>query len=316
MSSSSLALAGLLFCVALLTGCATPQVGALLAGRPAGLPDRAEIADAPYYPQEMYQCGPAALATVLTYQGAATTPDALAASVYLPGREGALQAEMLSGARRAGYVAYRLAPRLDDLLREVAAGTPVVVLQNLTFSFAPKWHYAVAVGYDIGHEELVLRSGTTRRLTLTLSNFERTWARSGYWAMVAMPPDRLPATASEERYVESVAALERVSVAAAREAYATALTRWPGNLFALLGAGNTAYAMKDIAAAEAAYRRAAAAHPQSADAWNNLAQALLELGRRDEARTAVDRALQLGGPRIAVYRSTRDAVLEEGDGRR
>lgn len=288
----------------------------MLAGRPAGLPERTEIADAPYYPQEMYQCGPAALATVLTYQGAATTPDALAASVYLPGREGSLQAEMLSAARRAGYVAYLLEPRLDDVLREVATGTPVVVLQNLTFSFAPTWHYAVAVGYDIGREELVLRSGTTRRLALTLSNFERTWARGSYWAMVALPPDRLPATASEDRYVESVVALERVSVAAARRAYATTLARWPGNLVALLGSGNTAYAMKDIAAAEEAYRRAAAAHPQSADAWNNLAQTLLELGRTDEARTAVDRALQLGGPRIAVYRSTRNAVLEKSDMKR
>ncbi|HEY9445558.1 MAG TPA: C39 family peptidase, partial [Burkholderiales bacterium] len=115
------AFAGLLLCVALLAGCATPQVGALLAARPAGLSERAEIADAPYYPQEMYQCGPAALATVLAYRGAAVTPESLAASVYLPGREGSLQAEMLSAARRAGYVAYLLEPRLDDVLREVAA---------------------------------------------------------------------------------------------------------------------------------------------------------------------------------------------------
>ena len=259
----------------------------------------------------MYQCGPAALATVLAYRGAAVTPESLAASVYLPGREGSLQAEMLSAARRAGYVAYLLEPRLDDVLREVAAGTPVVVLQNLTFSFAPTWHYAVAVGYDIGREELVLRSGTTRRLTLTLSNFEHTWARSGYWAMVAMPPDRVPASAREGRYVESIVALERVSASAARTAYATALSRWPDNLTAMLGAGNAAYAMKDIAAAEAAYRRAATVHPQSADAWNNLAQTLLERGRKDEALRAVEHAVQIGGPRIAIYRSTRDAILKK-----
>ena len=36
-----------------------------------------------------------------------------------------------------------------DLMRELAAGTPVVVLQNLGVSDG--WHYAVAVGYDYRH---------------------------------------------------------------------------------------------------------------------------------------------------------------------
>ena len=66
-----------------------------------------------------------------------TSPEALVEQVYLPQREGSLQAEMLAAPRRHGLVSYPLAPRLADLLKEVAAGTPVIVLQNLTFSFAP-----------------------------------------------------------------------------------------------------------------------------------------------------------------------------------
>ncbi|HEY9446547.1 MAG TPA: tetratricopeptide repeat protein, partial [Burkholderiales bacterium] len=57
--------------------------------------------------------------------------------------------------------------------------------------------------------------------------------------------------------------------------------------------------------------RAATVHPQSADAWNNLAQTLLERGRKDEALRAVEHAVQIGGPRIAIYRSTRDAILKK-----
>ena len=48
-----------------------------------------------------------------------------------------------------------------------------LVLQNLAFNFAPVWHYAVVIGYYIGNEQIVLRSGVTRRLAMTLSNFER-----------------------------------------------------------------------------------------------------------------------------------------------
>jgi tetratricopeptide (TPR) repeat protein len=164
------------------------------------------------------------------------------------------------------------------------------------------------VGYDRPREEIVLRSGTTRRLTMTLSNFERTWARSQYWAMVAMAPDRLPATAAEDPYVAAAVALERVSADAARHAYAAALARWPRNLLARMAIGNRAYRAHDYAAAAAAYRRAADDHPGAADAWNNLAQALLQLGRKPEALEAAQRALALGGARRAVYERTLETI--------
>lgn len=293
-----------------LGGCATPQLAALQANPPPGLPERAEITTTPFHPQQDYHCGPATLATVLQHAGVAATPEALAAQVYLPGRKGALQAEMLAAVRRHGLIAYRLAPRLEDLLRELAAGTPVVVLQNLAFNFAPLWHYAVAIGYDRAREEIVARSGTTYRLAMTLSNFERTWERGAHWAMVALPPDRLPVTATEDTYVSAAVGLESVAPHAARTAYATALARWPRNLLALIGLGNTAYGMKDLAAAEAAYRRAAREHPEAADAWNNLAQTLLGLGRKDEALAAGHRAVALGGPRLATYRATLKSIVE------
>jgi tetratricopeptide (TPR) repeat protein len=185
-----------------------------------------------------------------------------------------------------------------------------VVLQNLAFSFAPVWHYAVVVGYDLPREEIVLRSGTTRRLEMRLSTFERVWARGGHWAMVALPPQRLPVTAAADTYVAAVVALERLDAAAARQAYAAALARWPDHLLAEIGLGNTAYAARDLAAAEAAYRRATNDHPQAADAWNNLAQVLFELRRTDEAQSAAERAVALGGPRLASYQATLKAITE------
>ncbi|MGA0025572.1 MAG: PA2778 family cysteine peptidase [Burkholderiales bacterium] len=292
----------------LLAGCAAPQTGALRMQVPAGLPAQAELAAAPFFPQEEYQCGPAALATVLAYSGAAATPEVLVPQVYLPGREGSLQTEMLAAARRHGRVAYRLEPRLENLLLEVAAGNPVIVLQNLAFDFAPLWHYAVVVGFDRKRDEIVLRSGVTRRLTMSLSTFERTWARGGHWSMIALPPTHLPQTAVEGDYIVAVAALERVSATDARTAYAAALERWPANPVARIGIGNAAYARGDLVAAEAAYRRATIDHPRNGDAWNNLAQVQFELGRKKEALDAARQAMALGGPRAAHYRATLETI--------
>jgi tetratricopeptide (TPR) repeat protein len=292
----------------MIAGCASPQVIGVLERRPGGLPAAAEIGEAPFFAQEDYQCGPAALAMALTHAGRAATPEALVPQVYLPARKGSLQAEMLATARRHGQVAYPLAPLLEDLLREIAAGNPVVVLQNLALDWAPQWHYAVAIGYDLTAREIVLRSGTTRRLAMALDTFERTWARSGRWAMLTLPPERLPATASEASYVAAAAALERVAPAAARRAYETALARWPDSVAARIGEGNASYAMRDLNGAAAAYQRATQDHPEAADAWNNLAQTLHELGRRDDALAAARRAVAFGGPRARIYRETLEEI--------
>ena len=196
---SARAIAGV-FILAAAAGCASlvPQTKELAErGVPPGLPERIELTAVPFFPQLEYQCGPAALATVLVGAGAKTTPEELVPQVYIPERKGSLQVEMLAAARRHGMVSYALAPRFEDLLREIAAGTPVIVLQNLGL-FSAGWHYAVAIGYDYPRGTLVLRSGTQEREVMPFAAHEVVWMRSGYWAMVAVPPDRIPVTAEEK----------------------------------------------------------------------------------------------------------------------
>jgi len=278
----------------LLTGCAT-QTRSLLQHAP-DLPRRIELASTPFFPQERYQCGPAALAMSLNAAGISTTPDELTPQVYVPQRQGSLQPEMLAAGRRHGALSLTIAPTLGALMTEVAAGNPVIILQNLSLPWFPLWHYAVVIGYDLDREEIVLRSGTTERAVLSLSTFEHTWARSNYWGMLALPPGRLPAMAEEDRIVNALIALEKSADAAqARKAYAAALQRWPNNLTLELGYGNTAYAQGDRLAAAAAFRQAAKAHPDSAPAFNNLAAVLLELGQFEQARLAAEKALAIGG---------------------
>lgn len=260
--------------------------------------------DAPFHPQEAYQCGPAALATVLGSAGIRRNLEALRDEVYIPARQGSLQPEILAAARRAGAVAYRLAPAPSALLKEVAAGHPVMVLQNLRFDWLPQWHYAVVVGYDLPAGQVVLRSGGEKRLVMDLAAFDRSWAKAERWAFVALPPELLPATANEADYVAAAVAVERVAPAAAEQAYRTALKAWPGNLIAHIGTGNAAYRRGDLAAAEAAFRQAATEHPESGDAWNNLAQVLHERGSKSAAREAAERAVAIGGPRLPTYRQT------------
>jgi predicted Zn-dependent protease len=82
------------------------------------------------------------------------------------------------------------------------------------------------------------------------------------------------------------------------------LNRWPGNLAAQIGIGNTAYRLHDLAKAEAAFRQAAHDHPDSVAAFNNLAQTLADQAHYEEALVAAHRAVSLGGPLAAVAQET------------
>ena len=212
---------------------------------------------------------------------------------------------MMAAPRRHGLVTLRVAPRLRDVLDEVADGNPVVVLQNLAFNWYPIWHYAVVIGYDLGRGQVVLRSGRERRQELPLTTFERTWARSGYWAMLVQSPHKLPRTVAAATYLSAVVALEQAGFPGdAHAAYEAALGKWPDNLTALMGLGNTAYELGDAAGSERAFRRAADSHAESDAALNNLAQVLADEGRYTEAQSAVQRALELDGSNKAVAERT------------
>ena len=251
-----------------------------------------ELDDTPFYPQEAYQCGPAALATVVGRAGAEVSPEALRPQVYLPGREGSLQAEMLATPARYGLLAVQIEPSLEALLELVSARYPVLVLQNLGLESVPIWHYAVVVGYDLEKRRIQLRSGTKRRLGYTFGRFEKTWARADHWAMVVLPPGEIPAAVTAAAYLRAVNVLERLQrYQPARQAYLAAANHWPDNALARAGAGNSAFALGELAAADADYRQALALDPDNVLLMNNLAVVLGKQACRAEALEVIDCAL-------------------------
>ena len=297
---------------ALLTGCAqlVPQTIGLRSGWPADVPRALELREVPFFPQTQYDCGPAALAMILDAAGAQVVPDDLIEQVYLPARRGSLQVEMLAAPRRHGLVGWQIPAHYDALLRELAAGRPVLVLQNLGIWPFDYWHYAVVVGFNYESGELYLRSGETKRQALPFTIFEATWRRSGYWAMVVSPPDMIPASATEVAYLPVLLAFERVAgPMASRRAWQAFLDRWPANALASIALSNLYYTARELEKTQAILRQAHHEHPESVEILNNLAQVLSDLGRHDEALSLIDRASALNSPFRADVLTTRAGIL-------
>ena len=280
------------------------QSSRLQESAPVGLAPVRELSSTPFFPQERYQCGPAALATVLVANGVRTHPDELVDRVYLPTRQGSVPLEMEAAARSYGMLVYPLAPQMEALVREVAAGRPVLVLQNLGLSWWPRWHYAVVVGYDLVQGEIVLRSGTTRRYTIAMGVFETTWRRGGFWARLIVPAGTIPATAKPLPYNRAALVLEqsRQEVSALRS-FRAATGRWPGSSLSWLGRGNLAYRLERYEEAEQSFRAGLGVEPANADLWNNLGYALAGRGCAEQAIKALQCAITLQ-PQVDNYRAS------------
>jgi len=195
----------------------------------------------------------------------------------------------------------------DALFAEVAAGRPVLVMQNLLIPSIPRWHYAVVVGYEPGKNRVILRSGTEREREESLRRFLRSWNYADNWAFVSLSPGELPATAEVGRYMQTLIDAEgRISAAAIAKAYDAGLQRWPDNADFWFVAANAARADNAFSLAAERYLRATELDPGHPGALNNLADLLLNQGCPQAARQKIDQALRLeAAPEVrAVIKQT------------
>ncbi len=275
-----------LLCLLLASGCTllpSPATPALTAG--------VELQQVPFFPQSDYQCGPAALAMLLSSAGIAVTPEALVPQVYLPARHGSLQVELLAAARRQDRLPYVLDPTTAALQAQLRAGHPVLVLQNFGSRRSPLWHYAVVIGYEPGAGAYLLRSGITARQRLVARRFLASWERADHWAVVLAAPGEVPTGAQPGRYLQAVSALESAGhQAASALGYAAAVGQWPEEPLGWFGLAGARLAQGQPAAAEAAYAQLLQRAPGHVAARNNLAVLLARRGCIEAARSQLSLA--------------------------
>ena len=297
----------------LLSGCAaTPMTTQLTASPPLGMSTTFELNDVPFFAQTVNHCGPAALATVLNSSGLKTTPEYLATSIYTPGRDGTLQTEIITGARRQARLALPVRS-LDVALDHITQGRPVLILQNLGLDIAPFWHYAVIIGFDIPNETLLLRSGTTRRQTMAMQTFEHTWRRADYWGVVMVKPaGPIPQKTEISEWLNEAYGLERAGQElAALTAYSTAAQHWPGAATPLIFSANLLIRKERLLDATIDLRAAVQRDPINPSARNNLAHVLMLQGMLGEAEAHAQKAVEYGAGMQDTATQTLSAIRQK-----
>lgn len=274
------------------------------------MPMPARVAGVPYFPQTGLQCGPAALASLLAVARLPQTVPTLSGWMFTPALGGSLQADILGAARRAGGVPVRIGGDLPSLRAQLAAGRPVLVLQNLGVPRWPHWHYVVVTAIDPDASTLTIGAPDGAAETQGVRSFARAWRDADHWAIVVLRPGDAPAGLARADYLDAVAALESIGAsAAAAPAYAAGLVQWPADVDFLFGAANVAATLGKLAEAGSGLEAVLQQQPGHVAALNNLAEVRRREGRLADAERLARRALELARPG-----AERAAVLDTLEG--
>jgi hypothetical protein len=267
----------LALCLGLLAGCSGEWPTMMGRGDDT---THVRVAGVPFFPQDGFRCGPAAMAEVLNWSGLEIKPVALEGQFYAirdPRRA------LGDSANRYGRLAYPISGTAA-MLTELTAGHPVVVLQNLGVESEPLWNCVVAIGFDRSQNQILVHSGDQAGKRMSLRLFERLWADADQWGLVVLKPGELPAAAAQGDYVKAAYGLQRAGrYWEAVQAYDAGLATWPNNPDSLMGLGSSLYLLGDSHGAADAYRAALAVARDPAPARAALDQIAADLGRADTA---------------------------------
>jgi len=257
-----------------------------------------ELQNVPFYAQEGFQGGPAALAMVLAASGAPSAPSDLVRLVYDAQTNDSGRGAMIGAATQYGRVGYQLrSKQLDlDVVHQVQSGNPVLVLLH-TGVVVKQWQYAVVMGVDPAANTFTLRSGSEQRRVMSYGDFIAAWHDGGYWAELIARPGDIPPTATARDWLNAARLIEQAGkTEAAMQAYTAVTQRWSGvpeDAEAWGGLGRSYYALHNPRGAIIAYNNAVTLAPKNPDYHNGLALALLDRQCADQAESEINLALDL-----------------------
>ena len=168
-------------------GCARHGFIPLEKGRAEEPVNRHYISDVPFFPQSEYECGPAALASVLNYYGCRITPDEIAKAIYRKRLKGTLSIDLILFARRMKFNARAFKGSISDVKNHISKDCPLIVFQDLGYPLLPIRHFSVVIGYDDAEGTLVLHSGNRKNTAISYERFLRSWAEMDYWTLLILP---------------------------------------------------------------------------------------------------------------------------------
>jgi ABC-type bacteriocin/lantibiotic exporter with double-glycine peptidase domain len=153
---------------------------------PVGEPgDTYLIENVPFFPQEIYQCGPASLAGVMNYWGAPISPEEIASDIYSPSARGTLTLDMVLYVGKKGLNVSHYQGGVEDLQRKIQSGFPLIVMVDYGFWVYQQNHFMIVFGYN--EQGVIAHSGREEEKFISYGDFLKSWKKTEYWTLLITP---------------------------------------------------------------------------------------------------------------------------------
>jgi ABC-type bacteriocin/lantibiotic exporter with double-glycine peptidase domain len=136
-----------------------------------------EIEGVPFIRQDSQFCGPASLASVMTFHGVLADQKTIGAAVYSEKLQGALITDLERYARQKGFETRSGQGNAEELKTALDRRRPVIVLVDLGFWVVSKPHYLVVFGYD--SEGFTAHDGFEATKRYRYDEFREIWGKMG-----------------------------------------------------------------------------------------------------------------------------------------
>ena len=145
------------------------------------------LLDVPFFPDNTDQCGPATLASVLTFWGVQADPQQVREDVYTARLGGTLPIDLIVAAQAHGMGAEAYQGTLESVEAELKAGRPLIAFLDVGFFLFKQGHYVVITGFDQTRQGLYAHSGMHRNRFMPYAEFSKQWNKTGRWTLRVVP---------------------------------------------------------------------------------------------------------------------------------
>ncbi len=146
-----------------------------------------QLLDVPFFPDRSDQCGPSALASLLTFWNHPIDPPALKKEIYLAHLKGSLPIDLLLSAQNHDLKADIYYGSIDNLQAEIKLGHPLIAFINRGFDSFPIGHYIVITGADPARQGFYIHSGSKKNQFISYKKLLKSWDKTQRMTLLITP---------------------------------------------------------------------------------------------------------------------------------
>lgn len=251
-------------------------------------PNRILLEPFKYYPADDYWCGPSVLASLLDYHQVTFDYQQLINQVYTPGKKGTYLHDLKAATRSYGLLPLEGPRNLNSLLQILAEGYPVITLENSAFSWWPRWHYRLIIGYDKTNKRLYALQADHSITSMKMVNFVNSWEKSDFESLLVVTAQQIPPhIQAKELISEFLTQKELNHFSNAEPILKFVLKQWPTDSLVQFTAANNAYDKGQYKTASKHYQAALQYNSSFSEAYINWAYTLHHLGCKEASNSAL-----------------------------